>query len=103
MLICRNDFAGKIFKVIHDKQRGPLCLVRCLNGKLKKSSKVISSRNQTETIQRIYEPLADEYREIGEVHSGDVAILAGLKVIYNIKFDILVRLFLILAYKNRTQ
>lgn len=76
----RNDFAGKVFKVTHDKQRGPLSLVRVLRGKLRKSAKVVTSAGSNESIQRIYEPLADEYREISEVDAGNVAILAGLKV-----------------------
>lgn len=72
--------AGKVFKVTHDKQRGPLSLVRILRGQLKKNSKVVTSKGIVENVQRIYEPLADEYREINEVDAGNVAILAGLKV-----------------------
>lgn len=75
-----NELAGKVFKVTHDKQRGPLSLVRMFRGKLKKGAKVVSSSGVSETVQRIYEPLADEYREIGHVEAGNVAILAGLKV-----------------------
>lgn len=78
-----NDLAGKVFKVTHDKQRGTLCLVRMFRGKLKKGAKVVSTGGVSETVQRIYEPLADEYREIGHVDAGNVAILAGLKVKYN--------------------
>lgn len=66
----------------HDKQRGPLSLIRVLRGKLRKNAKIVTSNGANETIQRIYEPLADEYREISEVDAGNVAILAGLKVIY---------------------
>lgn len=72
--------AGKVFKVTHDKQRGPLSLVRILSGKLKKNSKIVTSKGIAESVQRIYEPLADEYREINEIDAGNVAILAGLKV-----------------------
>lgn len=77
-----NDLAAKVFKVTHDKQRGPLCLVRMFRGKLKKGAKVVATSGVSETVQRIYEPLADEYREIGQVAAGNVAILAGLKVKY---------------------
>lgn len=51
-----------------------------LRGKLKKSSKIITAKGVSENVQRIYEPLADEYREISEIDCGNVAILAGLKV-----------------------
>lgn len=82
-LTYRNDFAGRVFKVVHDKQRGPLSLVRVLSGKIRKGAKVTMEKEtimQTENVQRIYEPLADEYREITEIGCGDVAIFGGLKV-----------------------
>lgn len=75
----RHNFAGKVFKVMHDKQRGALTLIRVLRGSLKKGAKITSSREQSEQIQRIYEPLADEYREIDEVVAGNIAVCAGLK------------------------
>lgn len=65
---------------MHDKQRGALSLVRILNGKLKKGDKVTTSNGSSEIVQRIFEPLADEYREINEVNQGNVGICAGLKV-----------------------
>lgn len=77
-----NEFAAKVFKVMHDKQRGALSLVRILNGKLKKGDKITTSSGNSEVVQRIYEPLADEYREINEVKQGNVGICAGLKVKY---------------------
>ena len=76
----RNDFVGKVFKIVHDKQRGPLTLVRVLRGDMKKSMRLTSTRAHSETVGKIYEPLADEYREIPLVQAGDVAICSGLKV-----------------------
>lgn len=69
---------------MHDKNRGALSLVRVLSGTLKTGDKVTTSNGKTEIVQRIYEPLADEYREISEVNQGNVGICAGLKV--NIAF-----------------
>ncbi|XP_017847964.1 ribosome-releasing factor 2, mitochondrial [Drosophila busckii] len=74
-----NEFAGKVFKIVHDKQRGALTLVRLLSGELKRGMRLICSRGQAETVTKIYEPLADEYREVSAVQTGDVAICAGLK------------------------
>lgn len=75
-----NNFAGRVFKIVHDKQRGPLSLVRVFRGDLKKGSRLtIAGSGASETVQRIYEPLADEYREIGSVSAGNVAVCAGLK------------------------
>lgn len=74
-----GELAGRVFKVTHDKQRGPLCLVRMMRGKLRRGAKVVTSQGQAEHVQRLYEPLADEYREVGQVEEGDVAIVAGLR------------------------
>jgi len=43
--------------------------------------RLTSSSGQAEVVSKIYEPLADEYREVSSVQAGDVAICAGLKVI----------------------
>lgn len=75
-----KDFAAKVFKVMHDKQRGALSLIRVLNGKLKKGDKIVTSNGSSETVQRIFEPLADEYREITHIERGNVGICAGLQV-----------------------
>lgn len=72
---------GKVFKIVHDKQRGALTLVRVLRGGMNKSMRLTSSRGNSETVGKIYEPLADEYREISTVEAGDVAICSGLKVL----------------------
>lgn len=65
---------------MHDKLRGPLSLVRVMSGKLKKGDKVSNCSSSSESVQRIFEPLADEYREITEVSVGNVGVCAGLKV-----------------------
>lgn len=92
--IFSKDFAAKVFKVTHDKQRGALSIIRMLNGKLKKGDKVTTSNGHSEIVQRIFEPLADEYREINEVNQGNVAICAGLKVIAILSFVIILDEFI---------
>lgn len=74
-----SDFVGKIFKVTHDKQRGSLSLVRVLRGTLSKGNRITTTNGTSETITRIYEPLADEYREITTIETGNVGVCAGLK------------------------
>lgn len=71
---------GKVFKIVHDKQRGPLTLVRIFRGELKKGMRLVSTHGNAEVVNKLYEPLADEYREIASLGEGDVAICAGLKV-----------------------
>nr|B4PMC6.1 RecName: Full=Ribosome-releasing factor 2, mitochondrial; Short=RRF2mt; AltName: Full=Elongation factor G 2, mitochondrial; Short=EF-G2mt; Short=mEF-G 2; Flags: Precursor [Drosophila yakuba] len=74
-----TEVAGKVFKIVHDKQRGPLTLIRILRGEIKRGMRLISARGQAEVVSKLYEPLADEYREVSAVQSGDVVICAGLK------------------------
>lgn len=74
-----KDFVGKVFKVTHDRQKGALSLVRIINGKLRRGSKVVTSRGNSESVPKLYEALADEYREIQEIGEGDIAVCAGLK------------------------
>lgn len=75
-----DNFVGKVFKVTHDKQRGPLSLVRVLRGKLKKGEKISTVKGTgSEVVQRIYDPLADEYKEVSYINAGDVGVCAGLK------------------------
>ncbi|KAJ6637685.1 Ribosome-releasing factor 2, mitochondrial [Pseudolycoriella hygida] len=77
--VVHQDFVGKVFKVTHDKQKGALSLIRILSGKLRKGSKVVTSRGNNENVQKLYEALADEYREIQEITEGDIAVGSGLK------------------------
>ena len=74
-----NEFVGNVFKVTHDKQRGPLSLVRIFRGELKRGARVTTSKSAGENVQRIYEPLADDYKEIELVGAGNVCVCAGLK------------------------
>lgn len=74
-----NDFVGKVFKVTHDPQRGALSLVRIYRGELKKNSRVMTSNGTPEHVQKLYEPLADEYREIESSSAGNVCVCMGLK------------------------
>ncbi|XP_053692721.1 ribosome-releasing factor 2, mitochondrial isoform X2 [Sabethes cyaneus] len=74
-----SEFVGKVSKVTHDKQRGPLSLIRVFRGNVKKGAKIVTHKGVTETIQRIYAPLADEYREVTAIEAGNIGLCAGLK------------------------
>jgi len=74
-----KDFVGNVFKVTHDKQRGPLSLVRIFRGELKRGAKISTTQGVAENVQRLYEPLADEYREIETLGAGNVVVCSGLK------------------------
>lgn len=65
---------------MHDKRRGALSLVRILNGTLRAGVKLKTSSGNVEVVERIFEPLADEFKEISSIGRGNVAICSGLKV-----------------------
>jgi elongation factor G len=74
-----SDFVGKVFKVTHDKQRGALSLIRIYRGELKKGARITTSNGSVENVQRLYDPLADEYKEIELASAGNVVVCSGLK------------------------
>lgn len=76
-----THLCGRAFKVVHDKQRGPLVFCRLYSGSLKKGQKFYNaSREQSETIARLYNAYADEYHETDAIESGSIAVIAGMKV-----------------------
>ncbi|XP_015120676.1 ribosome-releasing factor 2, mitochondrial [Diachasma alloeum] len=76
----RESFAARAFKVIHDKQRGPITFFRVFTGKLSKGQRVYNvQREKTEQGGKLYAAYADDYEEIAEVSEGNIAALGGLK------------------------
>lgn len=72
--------AARVFKVMHDKERGALSLIRMLNGTLKEGDKIRTSSDHAEVVAEIYEPFADDYLRIHSIGQGNVAICSGLTV-----------------------
>lgn len=79
-----NDhLCARAFKVIHDKQKGPLVFLRVYNGKLKKGQRIYSIQQDcSEQIGRLYMAYADEFKEVESADNGIIAVAAGLKVIF---------------------
>lgn len=76
-----DQLCAKAFKVIHDKQKGPLVFFRIYNGKLKKGQRIYSvQQDQSEQIVKLYIAYADEFKEVEIVDNGNIAVAAGLKV-----------------------
>ncbi|XP_069079962.1 ribosome-releasing factor 2, mitochondrial isoform X1 [Pleurodeles waltl] len=85
---CHNDFlqwygddmCALAFKVLHDKQRGPLVFVRIYSGTMKPQSSVYNvSKNCTERMSRLLLPFADQHIEIPSLTAGNIALTVGLK------------------------
>ncbi|XP_029624719.1 ribosome-releasing factor 2, mitochondrial [Salmo trutta] len=76
----QDDLCALAFKVVHDKQRGPLVFVRIYSGTMKPQSAVLNiNRNNTERMSRLLLPFADQHVEISSLTAGNIALCVGLK------------------------
>lgn len=76
----KDDLCALAFKVLHDKQRGPLVFLRIYSGTLKAQTAVHNiNRNSTERMSRLLVPFADQYVEIPSMPAGNIALTVGLK------------------------
>uniref|UniRef100_A0A3Q1I6A4 Elongation factor G2 n=1 Tax=Anabas testudineus TaxID=64144 RepID=A0A3Q1I6A4_ANATE len=76
----KDDLCALAFKVLHDKQRGPLVFLRIYSGTLKPQTAVHNiNRNSTERMSRLLVPFADQHVEIPSMTAGNIALTVGLK------------------------
>ncbi|KAM6902365.1 ribosome-releasing factor 2, mitochondrial [Xenentodon cancila] len=76
----KDDLCALAFKVVHDRQRGPLVFLRIYSGTLRPQSAIHNlNRNSTERMSRLLVPFADQYVEIPSVTAGNIALTVGLK------------------------
>ncbi|KAI5608427.1 ribosome-releasing factor 2, mitochondrial [Silurus asotus] len=76
----KDDLCALAFKVVHDKQRGPLVFLRIYSGSMKPQSAVYNiNRNGTERMSRLLLPFADQHVEIPSLSAGNIALTVGLK------------------------
>nr|AAH27341.1 G elongation factor, mitochondrial 2 [Mus musculus] len=75
-----GDLCALAFKVLHDKQRGPLVFLRIYSGTLTPQLAVHNiNRNCTERMSRLLLPFADQHVEIPSLTAGNIALTVGLK------------------------
>jgi len=75
-----NNLAARVFKIVHDKQKGPITFFRIYSGNMTKSQKLYNvTREQSEQCTRLYIACADDYEEVTEVSYGNIAAVSGLK------------------------
>ena len=75
-----TDLCALAFKVVHDKQRGPLTFVRLYSGMLKSGASIYNiNRSTSERTSRLLQVYADELHDISTAVAGNIVALAGLK------------------------
>ncbi|KAJ3605275.1 hypothetical protein NHX12_027325 [Muraenolepis orangiensis] len=76
----KEDLCALAFKVVHDKQRGPLVFLRIYSGTMKAQTAVHNiNRNSVERLSRLLVPFADQPVETSSLTAGNIALAVGLK------------------------
>ncbi|XP_039098003.1 ribosome-releasing factor 2, mitochondrial isoform X2 [Hyaena hyaena] len=76
----KGDLCALAFKVLHDKQRGPLVFMRIYSGMIKPQLAIYNINGDcTERISRLLLPFADQHIEIPSLTAGNIALTVGLK------------------------
>lgn len=76
-----QELCAKAFKVIHDRQKGPLVFFRIYSGKLVKGQRLYNIPQElSEQTGRLYVAYADDFEEVESLESGNIAVVTGLKV-----------------------
>ncbi|KAK5647699.1 hypothetical protein RI129_002591 [Pyrocoelia pectoralis] len=77
----KDSLCARAFKIIHDKQRGPLVFFRIYSGEFKQGQKIYNiTKDCVEHSGRLYIAYADEFQEIANMQNGNIAVVSGLKV-----------------------
>ncbi len=75
-----EPFAGLAFKIATDPFVGSLAYFRCYSGTLEAGSYVYNStKDKKERVGRLVQMHSNERKEIGEICSGDICAIVGLK------------------------
>eukprot|EP01017_Pseudomicrothorax_dubius_P028950 TRINITY_DN3485_c0_g2_i3.p1 TRINITY_DN3485_c0_g2~~TRINITY_DN3485_c0_g2_i3.p1 ORF type:complete len:627 (+),score=218.06 TRINITY_DN3485_c0_g2_i3:30-1910(+) len=69
-----------IFKVLHDKEKGPLAYSRVYSGVLKSRAQLLNvNKDHMEKVLQLFRVRASSYVNVSEVTCGDIVALSGLK------------------------
>ncbi|NMA21980.1 MAG: elongation factor G, partial [Spirochaetales bacterium] len=69
-----------IFKIVVDREAGPMSFVRVYNGTIKKASSLYNiSKKKRERVNRILRMHANRAEEVSELEAGDIGVIIGFK------------------------
>ena len=76
----KGNLCALAFKVVNDKEKGPITFFRVYQGVLKNRAKLKNATlNQSERVQALLRVRADETQLLNEIGSGDIGAVMGLK------------------------
>lgn len=80
----KDNLCALAFKIIHDKQRGPLTFLRLYTGDIKTGSTVYNvTRNSTEKVTRLLQVSADDLTDLRVASAGNIVAVAGLRQVHS--------------------
>ncbi|KAL1140860.1 hypothetical protein AAG570_000788 [Ranatra chinensis] len=75
-----NNLAARVFKIIHDKQRGPITFLRLYSGHIEKGQKVYNAdQEKSEVVGKLLLANAMDFEEVPRVSRGYLVAVTGLK------------------------
>jgi len=76
-----SNLCGLVFKIIHHPQKGVLTFVRVYSGTLTPNCTLYNvNKQQSERCGKLMVAFADDFREVGEIGAGNIAVISGLKL-----------------------
>ena len=76
----KDNLCALAFKIVHDKQRGPLTFLRLYTGEIKTGGTVYNvTRECTEKVTRLLQVSADDLTDIRVASAGNIVAAAGLR------------------------
>eukprot|EP01135_Chromosphaera_perkinsii_P007037 Nk52_evm16s675 gene=Nk52_evmTU16s675 len=78
-----KDLCAFAFKVIDDKQKGPLVFLKMYGGQLSERQNILNvSRSGSEKVMKLMKVFADEYYDVDHLSAGNIGIATGLKNVF---------------------
>ena len=75
-----GELSALAFKIVHDKQKGPMTFLRLYSGSLESGGSLYNvNRGCAEKFGKLFQVNADEHREVQKVTSGNIVAVTGLK------------------------
>ncbi|XP_050420605.1 ribosome-releasing factor 2, mitochondrial [Adelges cooleyi] len=75
-----SSLSARVFKIVHEKQKGPVTFLRIYSGELEKSQKIHNAtQSKSENVGRVMIAYADDYNEVEKAHAGAIVAVTGLK------------------------
>ena len=93
----KNNLCALAFKIIHDKQRGPLTFLRMYTGDIKTGGTVYNvTRDCTEKVTRLLQVSADDLTDLRVASAGNIVAVAGLRQVKSANKSLVLSAFAVL-------